>query len=235
MGHYIKHKKNYWDRKIFDREKNFDIEILKHKNLKTDQAQKLFKKYVELICLEMSYYCNRACSYCPVAIFERSDKNLEIDNELLQSIIISLKKIDYDGRISLNLFNEPLASKNFVDRVKVLKTLRSDIIKPVPTDFCETQEELDACYSAYTEDGYEGQMVRNNTPYECKRSKNLLKRKEFITEEFKVVQVIEGQGAWTGYAKRFILALPDGTEFGSGVRGTQAQLKELLENSEKPN
>ena len=78
-------------------------------------------------------------------------------------------------------------------------------------------------------------MVRNNTPYESKRSKNLLKRKEFITEEFKVVQVIEGQGAWTGYAKRFILALPDGTEFGSGVRGTQAQLKELLENSEKPN
>ena len=55
------------------------------------------------------------------------------------------------------------------------------------------------------------------------------------TEEFKVVQVIEGQGAWTGYAKRFILALPDGTEFGSGVRGTQAQLKELLESSEKPN
>jgi hypothetical protein len=120
MGHYIKHKKNYWDRKIFDKEKNFDIEILKHKNLKVDQAQKLFKKYVELICLEMSYYCNRACSYCPVAIFERSDKNLEIDNELFQSVIISLKKINYDGRISLNLFNEPLASKNFVDRVKDL-------------------------------------------------------------------------------------------------------------------
>ena len=98
-----------------------------------------------------------------------------------------------------------------------------------------TQEELDACYSSYTEDGYEGQMVRNDAPYECKRSKNLLKRKEFITEEFKVIEVIEGQGAWSGYAKRFILALPDGTEFGSGVRGTQAQLKALLETNEKPN
>ena len=68
---------------------------------------------MELICLEMSYYCNRACSYCPVATFERSDKKLEIDDELLESIINSLKKIDYEGRISLNLFNEPLASKNF--------------------------------------------------------------------------------------------------------------------------
>ena len=28
--------------------------------------------------------------------------------------------------------------------------------------------------------------------------------------------------------------MPDGTEFGSGVRGTQAQLKELLETKEKP-
>ena len=45
-----------------------------------------------------------------------------------------------------------------------------------------------------------------------------VKRKEFITEEYKVVKVIEGQGAWTGYAKRFI-GHYDGTEFGSGVRG----------------
>ena len=77
-------------------------------------------------------------------------------------------------------------------------------------------------------------MVRNDTPYECKRSKNLLKRKEFITEEFSVVDVIEGSGAWAGYAKRFILSLPDGREFGSGVRGNQAQLKALLESTEKP-
>ena len=37
--------------------------------------------------------------------------------------------------------NNPTA--NFVDRVKVLKSLRSDIIRPVRTDICETQEELD--------------------------------------------------------------------------------------------
>ena len=105
MGYYIKHKKNYWDRKIFEKTKDFDIEILKFKKLESDKSKFLFKKYVELICLEMSYYCNRACSYCPVATFERSDKKLEIDDELLESIINSLKKIDYEGRISQNLFN----------------------------------------------------------------------------------------------------------------------------------
>ena len=91
------------------------------KDLEIEKAKQLFKKYVELVCLEMSYYCNRACSYCPVALYERSDKNLEIDDDLFATIIESLKEINYDGRISLNLFNEPLASKNFLNRVKKLK------------------------------------------------------------------------------------------------------------------
>ena len=103
----------------------------------------------------------------------------------------------------------------------------------VETEYCNSQAELDEMYSHYTEQGYEGQMVRNNQPYENKRSKNLLKRKEFITEEFDVVEVLEGSGNWAGYAKHFILT--DGNEtFKSGVRGNQATLKALLEQEEKP-
>ena len=120
MGYYIKHKQNYWERKVFDKDTEFDLEVLSYKDLEINKAKLLFKKYVELVCLEMSYYCNRACSYCPVALYERSDKNLEIDDDLLVTITEALKDIEYDGRISLNLFNEPLASKNFLKRVKEL-------------------------------------------------------------------------------------------------------------------
>ena len=103
----------------------------------------------------------------------------------------------------------------------------------VETVYCNSQTELDEMYAVWTEQGYEGQMVRNNQPYENKRSKNLLKRKEFITEEFDVVEVLEGSGNWAGYAKHFVLT--DGTEtFKSGVRGNQATLKALLEQEEKP-
>ena len=77
-------------------------------------------------------------------------------------------------------------------------------------------------------------MVRQNTPYENKRSKSLLKRKEFITEEYDVVSVEEGQGNWAGYAKRFVLKLPNGAEFGAGVRVNQAQLEELWNSDTKP-
>ena len=104
----------------------------------------------------------------------------------------------------------------------------------VPTDWCDTQDELDELYASYMADGYEGQMVRLDEKYECKRSKYLLKRKQFITEEFDVVKIEEGQGNWAGYAKRFILRMPDGTECGAGVRGTQAQMKELWESKETP-
>ena len=109
-----------------------------------------------------------------------------------------------------------------------------DIIKLVEALRANDQEELDSMYRYYLEQGYEGQMVRNSTPYEFKRSKNLLKRKEFITEEFRVVDVLEGSGNWAGYAKRFVLEMSDGTQFGSNVRGSQEELRALLHADEQP-
>ena len=103
----------------------------------------------------------------------------------------------------------------------------------VASAICETSEEIDVMYGEYTTAGYEGQMVRQDTVYENKRSKGLLKRKEFITEEYQVVEVHEGQGNWAGYAKRLTLKMPNGTTFSSGIRGSQAKLKELLENPNK--
>ena len=100
----------------------------------------------------------------------------------------------------------------------------------VPVAICETSEEIDVMYGEYTQAGYEGQMIRQDAVYENKRSKGLLKRKEFITEEYEVVEVHEGQGNWAGYAKRLTLKMADGTTFSSGIRGSQAKLKELLEN-----
>ncbi len=104
----------------------------------------------------------------------------------------------------------------------------------VPTTFYNDQDELDELYSAYTADGYEGQMVRLDEKYENKRSKYLLKRKEFITEKFEVISMEEGQGNWSGHTKRFILRLEDGREVGAGVRGNQDQLSKLWESQETP-
>lgn len=107
-------------------------------------------------------------------------------------------------------------------------------VQYVPTKQVNSLEEIDQLYSEYLGDGYEGQMIRVDGYYENKRSKLLIKRKEFLDAEFKVLRIEEGVGNWAGYIKRFVLELPDGREFGSNVRGTQKILKDLLESNEKP-
>ena len=132
-------------------------------------------------------------------------------------------------------FDQRHPEKIFMERYEWLKNnVSGDKIVLVPTTEVWSKEEIDSLNGLYLEQGYEGQMLRSNEPYECKRSKYLLKRKEFNTEEFPVVRIEEGKGNWSGYAKRFVLQLPDGREFGAGVRGQQAQLKDLWENQSKP-
>ena len=120
------------------------------------------------------------------------------------------------------------------NHIKFAGEYAGNMIQLVRTTKTDTPEAIDNMYGEYTTAGYEGQMIRQDTPYENKRSKNLLKRKEFITEEYEVVEVHEGQGNWSGYAKRLTLKMPNGTTFSSGIRGSQAQLRALLESSEKP-
>jgi len=98
----------------------------------------------------------------------------------------------------------------------------------VDSFFVPNPAALNTYYEDFLNYGYEGQMVRLNEPYEQKRSKNLLKRKEFLDAEFEIVEVVEGNGSWAGYAKRITCKLPDGRTFGSGVKGTQAFCLELL-------
>jgi DNA ligase-1 len=122
----------------------------------------------------------------------------------------------------------------FINRIKLAYGAKSDVVKIVQTDFANNQAELDSLYSYYMEEGYEGQMVRNNALYQNKRSNDLLKRKEFITEEFRVVTMLEGQGNWAGHVKHFGLLLPSGETCGAGVRGKQEVLKELWEVGDTP-
>ena len=107
-------------------------------------------------------------------------------------------------------------------------------VRCVSTTQVNNIAELDNLYIEYLQNGYEGQMVRKNTKYEHKRTKNLLKRKEFKTDEFPVADVTEGQGNWAGHIKQFVLRLPSDVTFGAGVRGDRDLLKQLFLSKEKP-
>ena len=63
-------------------------------------------------------------------------------------------------------------------------------------------------------DGYEGSIVRLDTPYQCKRSHSLRKFKDFSDAEADIVGYEEGKGKRTGTLGKFIMQDDDGNQFG---------------------
>ena len=175
---------------------------------------------------------------------ELYNHELKEDFNKITSLVRKLKSTEEDFAESeklvqyhvYDMYDTDHESLIFSGRFFKLGMTLSDLnsVKVVETVLTQSQDNLDKLYSQWMEDGYEGQMVRYDKAYENKRSKFLLKRKEFITDEFKVVSMLEGQGNWAGYTKHFVLQKSDGTNFGAGVRGTQEVLKELWEKGHTP-
>jgi DNA ligase 1 len=110
----------------------------------------------------------------------------------------------------------------------------ADCIVPVPTTLVFNENQLNREYEDYISEGYEGQIVRTDSPYENKRSKGLLKRKEFQDAEYSVVGIDEGNGTRTGTAKHLVLWCDrTQTNFNSNIKGSFDYLKEVLDNKEE--
>lgn len=172
---------------------------------------------------------------------ELYNHNLKDDFNKITSLVRKTKPKPEDiaeaaELVEYHVYDMVDGSREFVDRIGTIALLDlGKNVVVVDTQPIQNEEQMDRLYGKYLEDGYEGQMIRINTFYEeNKRSKSLIKRKEFLTDEFKVIGVEEGKGNWFGHIKRFILELPNGTQFGAGVRGTQEVMKAMFENNEVP-
>jgi ATP-dependent DNA ligase len=107
-------------------------------------------------------------------------------------------------------------------------------IKFVQSNLCFDREQLDDQYATYLEQGYEGQIIRDCSGlYEHKRTKNLLKRKEFMTEEFEILDILEGEGNKTGIASSALFKTVEGKFFNSNIKGNRAFCKDLWVNRER--
>lgn len=107
-------------------------------------------------------------------------------------------------------------------------------LRLVPTTELRAKEAaIDAQYQAYLSEGYEGQMLRFDVPYEQKRSDKLIKRKEYEDKEFQVLSVEEGEGNRSGQAGFvWVLELGPGTTFKAGIKAPESKRIWLLENKE---
>ena len=123
------------------------------------------------------------------------------------------------------------------DRIAMLERIFHEefdipFIHVVETVEVTTADGADRLYEEWLGLGYEGLMKRaKRALYQIgKRSKDLLKWKDFETKEFKLLRIEEGNGNWSGLAKRVVVELEDGTENEAGIRGNMEKAKELLDN-----
>jgi hypothetical protein len=149
-----------------------------------------------------------------------SDEDLTKSKKMLQFHIYDVKSD-----------NEETFFTRFVDIN--YKNSECGTIQFVQTDQVRTFEEIDANYEKYLENNYEGQIIRINDFYHNKRCNTLLKRKEFIDEEFRIIDIIEGKGNRSGIAGRVTLQKKDGAIFGAGIKGSYGYAKKLLEDKNR--
>ena len=130
------------------------------------------------------------------------------------------------------VYDLPSSEEVFSNRNAELKKLlpKHKSIVMVDTALVNDQEELDAKYQEYLADGQEGQMIRTDDVYQNKRSKFLLKRKEFVDDEFKILDITEGKGNRSGMFGRARLVTSSGIEFEANARGNEQFYVDLLKN-----
>ena len=87
-------------------------------------------------------------------------------------------------------------------------------VRTIPSHIVRDTEEVEVWHKEFLEQGYEGSILRQNKPYECKRSWTLMKVKDFSDAEATIIGYEEGKGKREGKLGKFIMQDDNGIEFG---------------------
>lgn len=177
----------------------------------------------ELYCDKLSDDFNKICS-----LVKRTKPTAE---ELAESAQIMQYWV-YDAP-RIGIYTE---TEKFLDRYNTMRGSllnRYSSVKVVETKLISNYEQLTVVYENYLDKNYEGQMVRLNAPYQNKRSSGLLKRKEFQTEEYEIVNIAEGIGNRAGTAGFMEFYSKTGKLFKSNIKGDFEYLAQLLKDKKK--
>jgi DNA ligase 1 len=141
--------------------------------------------------------------------------------------------------IEYHIYDLPSSDKNFIQRaydLAILFETHSELhphCRIVETYKVPSEDVVTELYEKYVEEGYEGQMLRLDGKYENKRSKNLLKHKSFVDEEYTILDICEGEGNRTGTAGYMVFETAEGKPFKSNVKGTWDETAEMLKSKKQ--
>lgn len=142
-------------------------------------------------------------------------EDLELSEKLMQYHI-------YDCMI------DGLFSERYEKLQEIFKKYKFKYLKLVPT-YKIKKSEVNKYHDLFVSLGYEGIIIRRNAKYEYFRSRNLLKLKHWIDEEFEIIDVEEGIGNRAGMMGHIILKIGD-KSFHANAKGNFDFYKDLWIN-----
>ena len=131
-----------------------------------------------------------------------------------------------------DIIDEELPFDQRIEFVNEALMLLGDSIYIVDTHWLDSEIEAEVRHKYNLSKDYEGSIVRTNDTYQCKRSHNLRKFKDFSDAEAYIVGYEEGKGKRLGTLGKFIMQDEDGNKFGCppGKGYNYKDMKNMLEN-----
>jgi ATP-dependent DNA ligase len=201
-------------------------------NLIRTKLDKMFNDHPELVLDGEGYSHEYHDNFSKVL---KLIKRQTISDEQAKEILAVLKYHVYD----VLYVNDLTPSDPYIDRYEAFFDILNEeypelteYIKMVPYFDCKNHENIQAFHDLFIEQGYEGAIVRYNRGYDQKRSKHLIKVKVFEDKEFKIIEILEGQGNRSKMAGKIAVWLDEprageANFFKSGIKGGEEFYKEL--------
>jgi DNA ligase-1 len=161
--------------------------------------------------------------------------DLRSDFERLSSLARQSKPHPDAKQLQYHVY-DVVSPLGFRDRIAKLEHLfdASSPLRLVETVYADNAAQVFSHHEHFVKEGYEGAMVRHiTTPYEHKRSSQLLKLKDFLDGDFVITTLEEGRGKLHGCVGAFVLKTEDGKEFRAKWAAPEADLRKAFAEPEK--
>ena len=193
----------------------------------TDELRPLFNKYPHVVLDGELYNHDYKDNFNKIISLVRKQSPSDAERDEAKAIQFH----NYD------IFMPDTPDNSFEYRNESVKNLHKEFTlqycKTVETYQVQSDVTARLMYHQFTtKQGYEGAILRNNKPYEQKRSYNLQKYKEFHDTEATIVGWVEGQGKRTGTIGKFLARDANGIEFGMPVMDKMPVLEKMYDIAE---
>ena len=160
-------------------------------------------------------------------------------NQLLQESMTAIKKFrpELSPTLIYHVYDVVDSDLPYAKRYQLIVDICRNApknVKIVQTELVKNEDDIMKYHKKFVKDGFEGTMVRfPEFPYEIgKRSYSLLKLKDFTDDEYRIVDIIDGDGSDRGLAI-FQLDNGNGQVFNCRPEGSQENRAELYKERKK--